>query len=204
MTPPLPTRTCILLTLCALVSPINVSAQKATQPAAATAAPPRDGSHDFDFEIGTWETRLRRLVNPLSGSTKWVEYRGTSVVRPVWDCRANLVELKVEGETGLIEGLALRLYDPAARQWSLNYSNVRSGTISPPTIGEFVNGRGVFFGQETLNGRAILVRFVISQVTPASAHFEQAFSGDGGETWELNWVADDHRISDMPLACRKG
>ena len=162
---------------------------------AATPATPRDGSHDFDFEIGRWETRLKRLVNPLSGSSKWVEYHGTSTVRPIWGGRANMVELEVEGEAGHIEGLALRLYDPTARQWSLNYSNSRSGTLSAPVVGEFVNGKGVFFGQETLNGRAILVRFVISQVTATTTHFEQAFSGDRGESWEVNWIADDTRMA---------
>ncbi|HKV72952.1 MAG TPA: hypothetical protein VJN95_00415 [Gemmatimonadales bacterium] len=68
--------------------------------------------------------------------------------------------------------------------------------MSPPVVGEFVNGKGVFFGQESLKGRAIVVRFVISQVTATSAHFEQAFSGDGGESWEVNWVADDRRIAE--------
>src|ERR1700738_2926959 len=72
----------------------------------------RDGQHDFDFEIGTWKTHLRRLQHPLTGSTTWVEYDGTSVVRKVWNGRANLVELKVDGPTGQIEGLSLRLYNP--------------------------------------------------------------------------------------------
>ena len=156
----------------------------------------RSGQHDFDFEIGTWRTRLSRLQNPLTGSTKWVEYEGTSVVRKVWNGRANLVELDVSGPAGRIEALSLRLYNPESRQWSLNFSNVRGGTMSPPTIGEFKNGRGEFFSQETLNGRAILVRFVISDITPTSCRFEQAFSVDGGKTWEVNWIAMDTRVKD--------
>src|SRR5262245_25159922 len=90
--------------------------------AQATAAN-HDGQHSFDFEIGTWTTRLRRLSRPLSGSTTWVEYEGTSVVRKVWDGRANLVELLVEGPAGRIEGLSLRLYSPQTQQWSLNFAN---------------------------------------------------------------------------------
>ena len=156
----------------------------------------RDGQHDFDFEIGTWKTHLRRLQHPLTGSTTWVEYEGTTVVRKVWEGRANLVELDVNGPTGHLEGLSLRLYNPEARQWSLNFSNVKSGTLSPPTIGEFKDGRGEFFGQETLNGRAILVRFVISEITPNSCRFEQAFSEDGGRTWEVNWIATDTRLKE--------
>jgi hypothetical protein len=158
------------------------------------ASPLPDGTHDFDFEIGTWKTRLQRLQHPLTGSTTWVAYEGTTVVRKVWDGRANLVELEVEGPAGHIEGLSLRLYNPESRQWSLNFSNSRGGTLSPPTIGGFKNGRGEFYSQETLDGRAILVRFVISDITPASCHFEQAFSDDGGKTWEVNWIATDTRM----------
>lgn len=167
----------------------------ARAPAAASApvAQPRDGSHDFDFEFGVWTTRLARLQKPLTGSTTWVRYEGTTTVREVMGGRANLVELDVSGPAGRIEGLSLRLYNPDTRQWSLNFAGIGSGVLTPPVYGEFRNGRGVFFGQDTLGGRAILVRFVISDITPRSARFEQAFSADGGETWEVNWIAEDTR-----------
>jgi len=155
-----------------------------------------DGQRDFDFEIGTWKTKLKRLRNPLSGSTTWVEYEGTTVVRKVWGGRANLVELDVKGTAGRIEGLSLRLYNPQSRQWSLNFANSASGTLTMPSIGSFKNGRGEFYAQETLNGRAIFVRFVISDITPNSVRFEQAFSDDGGKTWEANWIAVDTRIKE--------
>ncbi|HJZ81579.1 MAG TPA: hypothetical protein VKD91_14585 [Pyrinomonadaceae bacterium] len=154
----------------------------------------RDGQHDFDFHIGAWKTHLKRLQRPLTGSTTWVEYEGTTVVRKVWNGRANLVELDVTGPAGHIEALSLRLYNPDSHQWSLNFSSSRGGVLSQPTIGEFKNGRGEFYDQETLNGRAILVRFVISDITPNSCHFEQAFSDDGGKTWEVNWIATDTRV----------
>ena len=159
-------------------------------------AAPRDGQRDFDFEIGTWKTSLKRLLNPLTGSTKWVEYEGTTVVKKVWDGNANLVELDVSGAAGNIKALSLRLYNPESRQWSLNFANIKGGVMAVPTIGEFKNGRGEFYNQETLNGRAILVRFVISDITPNSCRFEQAFSDDGGKTWEVNWIATDTRIKD--------
>jgi hypothetical protein len=153
------------------------------------------GEHDFDFEIGKWRTHLRRLVRPLSGSSEWVEYSGTSVVSKVWGGRANLVELEVDGPTGRIQGLSLRLYNPESRQWSLNFANSRTGSLTTPTVGEFKNGRGEFYGQDTLsNGRAILVRFVITCSSRDKCHFEQAFSDDGGTKWEINWIADDVRI----------
>jgi len=153
-----------------------------------------DGQHDFDFEIGNWKTHLKRLTHPLTGSTTWVEYDGTTAVRKVWDGRANLVELDADGPSGHIEALSLRLYDPESHQWSLNFANSRVGTLGQPTIGEFKNGIGEFYDQETLNGRAIFVRFVIKQLSPDLCRFEQSFSDDGGKTWELNWIATDSRV----------
>jgi hypothetical protein len=158
----------------------------------------RDGQHDFDFEIGTWKTHLKRLVHPLTGSTTWVEYEGITVVRKVWNGKANLIELEADGPGGHFQGLNLRLYNPESHQWNLNFANSSSGALSQPTIGEFKNGRGEFYDQETFNGRAILVRFVISDITPNSCRFEQAFSDDGGKTWEVNWIAIDTRVKDEP------
>ena len=181
-------RTIALLGSLALAVPLSsVLAQQAA---------PRDGQHDFDFEIGTWRTRLLRLAKPLSGDTTWVEYSGTTVVRKVWDGRANLVELDVAGPAGRIEGLSLRLYDPQSRQWSLNFSNSRDGTLAVPSVGEFRNGRGEFYSHEEYDGRMILVRFVILPLTPDSCRFEQSYSDDGGRTWEVNWVATDTRVDD--------
>ena len=167
---------------------------RAAQPVAPVAE--RDGQHDFDFEIGTWKTHLKRLVHPLSGSSTWVELEGTSVVRKVWNGRANLVELEVDGPNGHVEGLSLRLYNPEAHQWSLNFANSSGGTMSLPTIGAFSNGRGEFYDQETFNGKTILVRNVWSDITADSCRFEQSFSADGGKTWEVNWIAVDTRIKD--------
>ena len=160
--------------------------------AGAAAAP--DGSHDFDFEIGTWKTHVSKLVHPLSGSQDWAQYDGTTVVSKVWNGRANLVELEVDGPKGHLELASFRLYNPEAQQWSLNVASSRGGAFGVPTIGEFKQGRGEFIDQETFNGRAILVRFVITPVSADSCHFEQAFSADGGKTWEVNWIADDTRI----------
>lgn len=165
-----------------------------TATAGRTTAQIRDGQHDFDFEIGKWHTHLRRLTHPLTGSTTWAEYDGTSTVRTLWNGRANLVELEADGPSGHIEALSLRLYNSDSREWSLHFANSRGGSLGQPTVGEFRNGVGEFYDQETLNGRAIFVRFVIKQVNPDQWHFEQAFSADGGKTWETNWIATDSRV----------
>ena len=167
-----------------------------TNPPAQQTETVRDGSHDFDFEIGTWKTHIRRLQHPLTGSTTWVEYDGTSVVRTIWGGKANMVELEVDGAAGHIEGMSLRLYNPQSRQWSLNFANSAGGELSMPTVGEFKNGRGEFYDQESINGRMILVRYIWSDIMSNSARFEQSFSNDGGKNWEVNWIAMDTRVDD--------
>jgi hypothetical protein len=165
--------------------------------AAGAAMQTRDGQRDFDWEIGRWTTTVRVLQNPLSGETpKWADYRGESVIKPLLDGRANFVELSVAGSAGKIEGGSLRLYNPQAGQWSLNFASLRNGLLTAPVFGSFDGaGKGTFVGADTLAGKAILVRFVITRPTKTTARFEQAFSGDAGATWETNWVATDTLVN---------
>src|SRR5258707_12034413 len=105
----------------------------------------RDGQHDFDFEIGTWTTHLRRLKSPLTGSTEWVEYDGTSVVRPIWDGRANLVELDVAGPARRNEGGHLPLPRPQSRQGRPPLWGSANGPPPAPAIRAVRGGpRGVY------------------------------------------------------------
>jgi len=189
-----------LLVCAGTLTGAHIHAQSSPQ-AKQDRAADRDGQHDFDFEIGTWTTHLRVLKNPLTGSTTWVEFDGTTVVHKIWQGKANLVELDVNGPTGHLEALSLRLYNPDSRQWSLIFANRRTGTIGVPTIGEFRNGRGEFYDTELVNGRNVLVRGIWSDITPDSCHFEQSFSEDGGKTWETNWIATDTRTK-VPSAER--
>jgi hypothetical protein len=161
------------------------------------AAAEHDGQHDFDFEIGSFKIHLKRLAHPLSGSHEWVEFDGTSVTRKVWDGRADLEEFEVDSPSGHIEGLTLRLYNAQTHQWSLYWANNKNGAMSlPPNVGEFKNGRGEFYCQDTFNGRYVLVRYVWSDITANTAHFEQSYSEDGGKTWEVNWITDQTRVKE--------
>jgi hypothetical protein len=173
-----------------VVIPSPALSQAPTSQAAA-----RNGQNDFDWEFGTWTTKVKVRRNPLSGTAPdWAEYEGTSVVKPLLGGRANFVELSVSGPRGKIEGGSLRLYNPKARQWSLNYASAGGGVLTAPVFGSF-DGRepGLFYGKDNLDGRMILVRFIITQVSPREARFMQAYSTDGGQTWEDNWIAVDTR-----------
>jgi hypothetical protein len=157
--------------------------------AAQQSVTPRDGQHDFDFEVGAWNVHNSRLLHPLTGSTSWIEFDGTSVARKVWDGRADLLELESETPNGHAEGMILRLYNPQSHQWSITFASSRDGSLGQPVVGEFKNGRGEFYGQEVVNGRTVLARNVVSDITPNSYRVEFAFSDDGGKTWEVNWIS---------------
>lgn len=159
-------------------------------------APLRDGQHDFDFLLGKWKYHLKRLQNPLTGSTSWIEFDGAGNCRPIWNGNAQIDELDVNGPSGHVQGLTLRLYNPESRQWNLNWANAKDGTLGVPTIGSFKDGVGEFFDQETYRGRTILVRYRWTGATSSSPHFEQSFSDDGGKTWEVNWITDQVRVKE--------
>jgi hypothetical protein len=186
----------LLCASCVPAASLRSSPPPAGDPSPTTAAavqPERDGAHDFDWDVGTWKTHQRRLLHPLTGSNTWVEYTGTDVVRPLWD-GANEGLVEADGPAGHLEIFTLRLYGPDAHQWSITFANRTAGSLSPPVLGEFAGGRGEFYSQEPYAGRTILVRFSVSNITHESCHFEQAFSADGGKTWEPNFIVDESRL----------
>ncbi|HTE49922.1 MAG TPA: hypothetical protein VK698_03560 [Kofleriaceae bacterium] len=154
----------------------------------------RDGRHDFDFLLGRWKFWVRRLKNPLHGSREWYEMTGTSVVKPILNGLGNIDEFKADGSDSHVSAVTIRLYSTTARQWSIYWANQKNGRFDVPTVGEFKDGRGEFYDQEMFEGRSILVRYIWSNITPRSAHFEQSFSPDGGKTWEVNWISQITRI----------
>ncbi len=154
------------------------------------------GQHDFDPLLGAWKFHLKRRMNPLTGSNKWVEYYGTGACFKVWDGRADMDQVELDGPTGHIEGLTLRLYNPKTHQWGLYWANSKDGKVVVPQIGEFKNGRGEFYAQDMQDGKSIFVRFVWTNMTTSTPHFEQAFSDDGAKTWEANWITGQTRVKD--------
>jgi hypothetical protein len=175
------------------------------QAAAEATTPPIDATpqqHGFDWQLGAWNIHMSRLLHPLTGSTTWTPLDGTVVVRRVWGGRANLAEIQTQGSSGHLQFLALRLYNPQSHQWNLLFAHSDGGVLNTPAlIGEFKDGFGVFYDQEPYQDRAILVRFTFRSVTADSSRDEQAFSADGGKTWEVNWINTQTRMKqDVPGA----
>ena len=164
------------------------------------AGPPaaHDGAHGFDPLLGSWHYHLQRIQHPVTGSTTWYKFDGTGSCYRLWD-GAQLDTFEVNGAAGHIEGITLRLYDRKTAQWRLYWANSQVGVLDPPQVGEFRNGHGDFFTQDTIDGKTILIRFDWTRMTSSAPHFEQAFSADGGTTWDVNWITDQTRTADAPV-----
>lgn len=150
--------------------------------------------NDFDFLVGHWDVHNRRRTDFLDPQSPWEEFPAVSRASRHFDGGANFDE--IDFPTRGYRGLTLRLYDPAAELWSLYWSSSRAGTLFPPVVGRFTDGRGEFHGDDSHDGRPVRVRFLWSGITPESARWEQAFSTDGGTTWLTNWVMELTRRHD--------
>jgi hypothetical protein len=150
----------------------------------------RDGRADFDFLMGRWNVQHRRLRERLKASAAWEEFAGTLIARPLLSGLGNIDESIMERASGRFEGVAVRFYNPLSQQWSIYWADNVSVMLQPPMVGGFVQGRGEFYDQELFEGRAIFSRFIWSDITARSCRWEQAFSEDGGTSWETNWVMD--------------
>jgi hypothetical protein len=150
----------------------------------------QDGRADFDFLVGRWKVHNRRLRERLKGSTDWEEFEGSSVARTVLGGLGNMDEITLERASGRVYGMTVRLFDPTSQQWRLYWASTIHGIFDTPVIGRFKDGRGVFFAHEPFEGQYILSRFIWSAITATTCRWEQAFSTDGGQTWETNWIMD--------------
>jgi hypothetical protein len=148
----------------------------------------QNGAGDFDFFTGSWNCRHRRLRQLLAGCDDWDEFGSTAECWPLFGGAANVDELKVP-ERGFT-GMSLRLLDPERGEWTIYWANSRDGRLQPPVTGRFSGGMGVFYGDDTHQGRDVRVRYTWSGITADSARWEQAYSADGEQTWETNWVME--------------
>lgn len=155
----------------------------------------RDGNHDFDFELGSWNIHLNDLPDRLAGSKNWIKFDGTSTTQKLWNGRAQIEQFETHGAGGDIEGLTLRTYDPKAHQWYPYWANSKDGVLLVPQIGQFKNDVGEFYAQDMLRGKSVFVRFIWSKTNTPVPHFEQSYTGDGGKTWEVNWITNQERVA---------
>ena len=154
-----------------------------------------DGRKDFDFLVGSWRVRHRYLKARLAGSSEWRPFEGWCQCRKTMGGLGNVDDNLLNSPGGAYGASAVRRFDEALNRWSIWWLDARHPTIDAPVHGAFADGVGTFIGEDTLDGRPILVRFTWSKITPTTAHWSQAFSPDGGRTWEVNWDMDFERVS---------
>ena len=153
-------------------------------------APPAD----FDFIIGDWKVRHRRLNSRLTGCTEWTEFLGTSSTRKILGGFGNVEDNLLCFPEGPVRAAAFRSFDSKSQSWSIWWLDGRAPhNLDVPVIGSFVNNVGVFYASDMLDGRPIKVRFIWHPNLDSNPRWEQAFSADDGTTWETNWTMDFHR-----------
>jgi hypothetical protein len=185
-----------------IVAAVAASTLFACAPAAQNAAPTMTPAastttgheHDWDWLVGRWTVRHHRLKERLTGCTEWEDFDGTSVFWKTMGGLGNMDDNVLEIPSGTYRAMSIRAFDAKTDQWAIWWLDARNAAnIEPPVRGGFKDGVGTFFGDDTLRGKPIKVRFEWSKITRTSAHWEQAFSADGGATWEVNWVTDFQR-----------
>jgi hypothetical protein len=150
-----------------------------------------DHVHDFDFLIGKWHVRHRRLKERLADCHDWLEFDGATQFWLTMDGRGNIDDNYVGLPGAPYRAVTIRSYDPTIETWAIWWLDARSPhTIEAPVFGNFKDGVGTFQGDDIFDGKPIKVRFIWSHITANSARWEQAFSPDGGEIWEVNWRMD--------------
>lgn len=158
-----------------------------------------DAPSDFAFAVGDWQVRHCRLRKRLAGCTDWVEFDGRMSTRPVLGGFGNIEDNLLHLPEGDYRAVAIRSFDPARGQWSIWWLDGRAPhQLDVPVIGGFTDKVGLFFANDVLDGRPIRVRFTWIATDPGRPSWEQAFSADGGATWETNWTMDFRRAAPAP------
>lgn len=187
-------RDAFLLSLLAAAGAAS-TAGAAETPAPEPMAPQSPGLGDWDWLVGRWKVRHHRLKERLAGSHEWEDFDGTSQEWLTLGGYGTIDDNVIELPGGTYRAMGFRAYNPETRQWSIWWLDARRQTIDPPVRGGFRDGKGIFVGDDVLRGMPVRVRFEWSDITPTSAHWEQAFSPDGGRSWEMNWSMEFTRLA---------
>jgi len=176
-----------LIACLVLFAPTSLRAEPATTV--------RDGRHDFDLRFGDWRVQHRRLKERLANNHEWIEFDGTLKMWPLMGGLANVSDNWFNMPGGAYHGVSLRAYDVKTGQWAVWWLDGRTpfDELDPPMKGRFEDGNATLYGTDTFKGKPVRVRMTWTKVTASSAHWEQAYSADGGKSWEVNWISDFQR-----------
>lgn len=156
------------------------------------------GAAGFDFLHGDWTVRHRKLASRLAGSDTWVQFDGTLSVRPILGGIGNVDDNVLDDPNGRYFATSLRLFNSKAQTWTIWWVDGRSPAAETPVVGAFEGRKGAFFADDAWEGQRIRVRFTYEDQGPGRAQWTQAFSADGGRTFETNWIMDFTRNDGGP------
>ena len=148
-------------------------------------------AHDFDFNHGDWDVTNRRLKVRGVRSDDWEVFPSFETAQLLMGGTVSIDES--DFPTKGFNGMTLRLYQPAEDRWAIYWINSKDGKLQPPVYGRFENGQGVFAGDDLDDGRPVKVLFDWSGTDTDTPRWSQAFSYDGGATWETNWIMEFRR-----------
>lgn len=160
-------------------------------PTDAPVAQATSGMHDFDVLPGHWKVKNRRLDRRLEGSHTWIEFEAENDISALPGGLGNEEHYRTDYWKGF-QAVGLNLYEADTHRWALYWIDNRNspGELQKPVRGSFSGDTGNFFGDDTLAGKPIRVRHRWTRIDHDHVHWEQAFSADGGRTWETNWTMD--------------
>ena len=195
-------RLLVLVPFCALCACVNLSKGNPMSTVAPIESTRASGAADFDFWIGKWRIANRRLVKRLAGSTEWETFEAIGEAHKLPGGIGNYDDFVAEAWRPGFVGMSFRVFNPVTNKWSIYWLDNQTGGVDPktgqlnvPVVGGFENDVGIFTCNDTFDGKPIAVEYRWSNITPTSARWEQAFSPDGGKTWETNWVMEMTRVS---------
>jgi hypothetical protein len=144
--------------------------------------------HDFDYLIGNWKLRNRKLKARLAHSTEWISFDSRVEMHQILNGVGNIDKYTDNASGAPYEGVALRLFDTKTKLWSIYWADSNSGHLDPPVVGSFENKIGHFFARDTFKGQNIIVVFRWDARNAKAPIWSQAFSTDDGKTWEWNSI----------------
>jgi len=150
--------------------------------------------HDFDFLVGDWKLRNRKLKSRLTHSDEWTKFESTVQMHQILGGVGNIDKYTELVSGKPYEGVALRLFNTRTKLWSIYWADSNSGALDPPVVGSFANKVGHFFARDTYKGQKIIVVFRWDVRNPQRPIWSQAFSTDEGKTWEWNSINVSERV----------
>jgi len=149
--------------------------------------------NDFDFLVGKWLLKDKKLKSRLTGSNEWIEFESTVEMRKLLNGIGNMDIYRTTFDGKPFEGIAIRLFNPKTKLWSIYWADSNVGVMDPPVVGSFEGTIGKFYCKDKFKGKDIVVAFIWDKTDPVNPVWSQAFSPDNGKTWEVNATNTSHR-----------